>query len=284
MAVRLKNTEKAKDLFKGWDDAMFRACLEGSMGEVLVPEDASETVGTDSEAGTDRAAGTDHAAGADCTGETSLRSACLHFADFYLFGGKPDARLLEIPMGINSILTPADAAWEKLLSEHYPAEERAERYAIRKDTVFDREKLEALARQLPEGITLCRIDGKLYDRCMENPWSMDFVQTFPSKEAFLQKGLGIVAVRDGEILAGCSSYARCSDAIEVEVDTRKDQRRQHLATACAAKLILLCLEQGLYPSWDAMNMESVGLEEKLGYRFSHAYSVYMRMDRTPGNC
>ena len=36
-----------------------------------------------------------------------------------------------------------------------------------------------------------------------------------------------------------------------------------------AALILQCLEEGLYPSWDAQNMISVHLAEKLGYELDH---------------
>ena len=38
--------------------------------------------------------------------------------------------------------------------------------------------------------------------------------------------------------------------------------------------ILQCLEEGLYPSWDAQNMNSVHLAEKLGYEFDHEYTIY----------
>ena len=41
-----------------------------------------------------------------------------------------------------------------------------------------------------------------------------------------------------------------------------------------AALILQCLEEGLYPSWDAQNMISVHLAEKLGYELDHEYMVY----------
>jgi hypothetical protein len=42
---------------------------------------------------------------------------------------------------------------------------------------------------------------------------------------------------------------------------------------CAA-LMLRCLDEGLYPSWDAQNMNSVRMAEKLGYEFSHGYAAY----------
>ncbi|MBK1809116.1 GNAT family N-acetyltransferase [Clostridium sp. YIM B02505] len=47
-----------------------------------------------------------------------------------------------------------------------------------------------------------------------------------------------------------------------------------LALACASKLILDCLERVIYPRWDAANLESVALAEKLGYHFDKEYIVY----------
>ena len=78
----------------------------------------------------------------------------------------------------------------------------------------------------------------------------------------------------GEVLAGASSYSSYPGGIEIEIDTRKDQRRQGLARACGARLMLECLERGLYPSWDAANKISVHLAETLGYRFREEYIVY----------
>ncbi len=42
----------------------------------------------------------------------------------------------------------------------------------------------------------------------------------------------------------------------------------------SAALILRCLDEGLYPSWNAQNMKSVRLAEKLGYEFDHEYTTY----------
>ena len=52
------------------------------------------------------------------------------------------------------------------------------------------------------------------------------------------------------------------------------RKRKGLAYVCGSKLILECLERGLYPSWDAQNKWSVALAEKLGYHFSHEYTAY----------
>lgn len=74
--------------------------------------------------------------------------------------------------------------------------------------------------------------------------------------------------------AGAFSYTRYLEGIEIEVDTVPEERRKHLATIVCSALILNCLEEGLYPSWDAQNMNSVHLAEKLGYEFDHEYVVY----------
>ena len=84
----------------------------------------------------------------------------------------------------------------------------------------------------------------------------------------------MAVLKDGELVAGASSYSTYDKGIEIEIDTREDHRRKGLAYVCGAKLILECLEEGLYPSWDAQNKWSVALAEKLGYHFSHEYVAY----------
>lgn len=81
-------------------------------------------------------------------------------------------------------------------------------------------------------------------------------------------------MKEDRIVAGASSYTRYREGIEIEVDTLPDERRKHLATVVCSALILKCLEEGLYPSWDAQNMNSVRLAAKLGYVYSHEYVAY----------
>ena len=45
-------------------------------------------------------------------------------------------------------------------------------------------------------------------------------------------------------------------------------------TIVCSALILKCLEEGLYPSWDAQSMNSVRLAESLGYEYDHDYIAY----------
>ena len=84
----------------------------------------------------------------------------------------------------------------------------------------------------------------------------------------------MVILKDDRIVSGASSYTRYRGGIEIEVDTVESERRKHLATAVCAALILRCLKEGLYPSWDAHNMDSVRLAEKFGYELDHEYTAY----------
>ena len=110
--------------------------------------------------------------------------------------------------------------------------------------------------------------------CRNNGWANDLVSQFKDYDTYRKLGLGVVVLKDGELVAGASSYSRYNEGIEIEIDTREDHRRKGLAYVCGAKLILECLKKSLYPSWDAQNKWSVALAEKLGYHFSHEYTAY----------
>lgn len=114
----------------------------------------------------------------------------------------------------------------------------------------------------------------MYEACLAEAWSQDLVGNYIDFEQFLELGLGFVVLHKDQVVSGASSYASYSGGIEIEVDTREDCRGQGLATICAAKLILTCLERGLYPSWDAHTLTSLKLAEKLGYELDKAYQSY----------
>ena len=84
----------------------------------------------------------------------------------------------------------------------------------------------------------------------------------------------MVITKRNDTVAGAFSYTRYKEGIEIEVDTIESERRKHLAKVACTSLILECLKEGLYPSWDAQNVNSVHLAEKLGYEFDHEYVAY----------
>ena len=102
--------------------------------------------------------------------------------------------------------------------------------------------------------------------------SHDLCSQFADYADYERRGIGVAALYQGTPVAGASSYTVYRGGIEIEIDTRVDFRRQGLATACGARLILNCLERGLYPSWDAHSRASLSLAEKLGYKARPAVS------------
>ena len=244
MVYELADTEKATALFEGWSETLIWSCLQRVMGKIFV---------TDLE---------------------KPHSALAFVGCFAFYGGEPDRELVMYKPAGFVIMTPQNEAWASLIEECWPSAKKETRFSIRKDTQFDIPVLKKMAETIPEGYELQRIDAEIYDRCLLNPLTCDFVSCFTSKEQYLELGRGMVLLKDGRIVSGASSYTRYKEGIEIEVDTVSEERRKGLAKVVSAALILQCLEEGLYPSWDAQNMISVHLAEKLGYELDHEYMVY----------
>ena len=245
MVYELDDPSKAKRVFADWEDpdTGILACLEKVMGKIFVtdPEEPGSALAVIGDF-------------AFCAGEPDLE----------LMRGKPDRWLLAVPQ---------NEAWAALIEENFPANKRI-RYAIRKKTEFDREKLAAMAGALPDGYSFRRFDGGLYDVCREDAFFRDCVTAFESKEQFLSLGRGFAVMKEGRLAAAASSYSRCLRGIDIEIKTVKGERHRGLASAAGAKLILECLGEGLYPFWDAANRMSVRLAEKFGYEFSREYPCF----------
>ena len=244
MIYELEDTSKVEKLFEGWEETLIYSALQKVMGKVFV---------TDLE---------------------NPKSAFAFTGVFGFYAGEPDEELVRNKPAGFVIMVPHNDIWAELIEKVYPDAKKVTRYAIKKDTKFDVEALKKNLELLPEGYELKNIDDKLYDMCWENPVTAEFVAVFGSKERYLELGRGVMILKDGKFVSGASSYTRYNEGIEIEVDTIESERRKHLALVSCSALILRCLEEGLYPSWDAHNMMSVGLAEKLGYEFSHEYIAY----------
>lgn len=248
MITRLDHPEAARSLFADWQETLIWSALDGIMGEVYAND--------------------------------SLTSALICSGDFGFYGGVPSEELARFHPDEGGrdffIAVPQNAGWEPLLERSFGGQaSKTVRYAFYKDpAAFDPEMLWRYAQSLPEGYVLRAIDETLYEACLRQTWSRDLVSQYRDFATYRRLGLGVGALYGEEIVSGASSYGTYPGGIEIEIDTRIDQRRKGLATACAAALILRCLERGLYPSWDAQNLWSVGLAKKLGYRLSHEYVAY----------
>lgn len=236
------------NVFGLWEETLIWSCLQGIMGDVYMndAEDAAMAI----------------------------------LGDFAFLAGNPSEEVVRFrPEKFKQdfiIMVPQNEEWGKVIEKCYGDKaKKVTRYAIKKESdVFDIEKLEQAVLNIPDGYEVKLIEESEYHMCRGNSWSMDLVSQYKNYETYKELGLGVVALKDGELVAGASSYSTYDKGIEIEIDTREDHRRKGLAYACGAKLILECLKKGLYPSWDAQNKWSVALAEKLGYHFSHEYVAY----------
>lgn len=243
-----KECASLASFFEGSQDTMILSCLQGHMGR----------------------AWTD--------GGIHPRSVRMIVSCFCFFGGEPNAELVENMPAESSFVLVANPSpeWAELLVQAYPGEKHRcfQRYAIRKDTHFDEEQLKAYRNTLPAGFSLQRIGEDLYDRLMKEDWSCSFCENFLGAADYARRGIGYVVMHEGNPVSGASSFSVYDGGIEIEIDTREEYRRKGLALACASALILDCLAQGRYPSWDAANQMSVALSQKLGYVFDQEYPTY----------
>lgn len=248
--IEIEDKSILQPLFYGWEETLIWSCLQNVMGRAFA----------------DR--------------EKAPESAQLVIGDFCFFSGKPDVELIaNKPSGRQSgfiIMVPRNEAWAKAIERVWKSSAvRRNRYAIKKEPdVFDPEFLNQTVESLLPPFTLRMIDEGLYRQVMKQDWSRDLCSQFADYEDYKRRGIGVVALLGEKVVSGASSYTVYHGGIEIEIDTEKEYRRQGLAFCCGAKLLLECLGRGLYPSWDAHNLSSVALAEKLGYHFDREYPVY----------
>lgn len=241
--------EKAATLFDGWNEAMIWSCLQGHMGNMA----------------------TDH-----CECPTS---AMVEVGDICFFAGQPNSSLFQSIAGFK-LLVPKDKNWEKLIESYYGKRARRFfRYAIKKEPdVFDKEKLIGYIKALNHCYEIKLFNEKIFQMARSEAWSVDLCSQFKDYADYEKRAVGIAILHEGKLVSGASPYAVYNGGIEIEIDTKPEYRQKGLATVCGAKLILECLACKLYPSWDAHDMRSVSLAEKLGYRMDYPYVTYELSD------
>ena len=117
------------------------------------------------------------------------------------------------------------------------------------------------------------MDGALYARCRQVQQLSDLCGCDGDEAAFFAHGLGVVALHGQGLAGGASAYAWDDAGIEVEIDTLPPFRRQGVAAACGAALILRCLAAHRRVHWDAANPISARLAERLGFLPRGEYAV-----------
>lgn len=248
--VDKKHRERLIPLFAQMHDTMIRSCLEGHMGIARADDLDAPTV------------------------------AQIVVGDFVFLAGdvksKAARKLLEgIPLG--KLVITQNEEWKSQIEELY--KERAvkvTRYAFKQDSSSLKcEHLKSLIEDLAEEYELKRMEGDLLKNASLHELSEDFTAQFDSLEDFEKRGRGYCILYKGQVVCGASSYSIYNGGLEIEVDTHPSHRRKGLATVATAALILECLEEGIYPSYDAAHLASVGVAQKLGYQLERPYDTYI---------
>lgn len=241
---------KAALIFDNWQETTIWSALQGVMGSIYVNH------------------------------EEEPDAAMSMLGDFCFFAGEPDKDLVLYKPGeckkIFIIMVPQNESWARTIEECYQNRaKRVTRYGLKKEPgIFDREVLKKAVESLPDGYELKLFDESIYDECKTMDWSKDFIGQYETYADYKEKGLGVAVIKDGRLVGAASSYSAYKEGIEIEIGTYVDHRRKGLARACGAKLILECLDRGLYASWDAQNKWSLELAKQLGYHFDKEYPAY----------
>lgn len=250
MIYEVANNKRAEELFAGWDESIIWSCLQGVMGHIYAEN------------------------------KDAPASAMAILGDFCFFAGEPNMELASFRPTWYSrdgiIAVPGNAGWSKIIESVYGNRaEKVTRYAIKKEQgVFDKGRLKEIVRGLSEDYALKLIDEEIFSYCKKTRWCGDFVAQYVDWKQYQKLGLGAVILKDGVVVSGAASYSSYMGGIEIEIDTKKEYRRRGLGLVCGARLVLECLDRGVYPSWDAANTASVRLAEKLGYHLDYEYDAY----------
>lgn len=166
----------------------------------------------------------------------------------------------------------ANNNWNDIIESTYNEFEKSKRYSLKKEgNIFNKQQLKEFSEILNSKYEIKEIDEEIYKLIKaddEDPKQMKIT------DDYMNKGIGVCCFRDNEIVGICSSNIIYKDGIEINIRVKEGYKHKGIGTAMASKLILMCLEKGIYPSWDAANLTSLELAKKLGYNYDSEYTIY----------
>jgi GNAT superfamily N-acetyltransferase len=94
---------------------------------------------------------------------------------------------------------------------------------------------------------------------------------------FRRTGYGFAAHDDEAIVCWCTAEYVSDGRCGVGIETVEAYRGRGFATLTAAAFLEHCVERGVIPHWDAWtsNLPSVAVAEKVGFRRSETYSIFV---------
>ncbi|TFG15515.1 GNAT family N-acetyltransferase [Candidatus Thorarchaeota archaeon] len=177
---------------------------------------------------------------------------------------------------LNIIIVPTED-WNSLVKEKYGDELRIQKRTRFSPDSLDLTEIRHLKQKIPAEVDLQRINRDNL-RTVYPAVRRTIDLHFGSINGLLKQGVGFCAVYGKRIVSLAYSAFPFIDEFEVQVDTVDDPsyRRRGLATAVSATLIEYALENDMVPHWDASNLASIRLAEKLGYSDPISWEAYYR--------
>ncbi len=170
----------------------------------------------------------------------------------------------------NRFLMAGTPGWQEVAQAFYGERLRPVLRYSYSSQALSADHMRRLAATSPHSANIRRVDAALAGQ--ETPYLA--LGAFDSAEDFVERGIGYCLVSGDSILGGAYASLASGNAIEVSIVVDPKHQRQGIATALAAHLLLWCVEHSVTPHWDAANLPSCGLAEKLGYRNTGEYTAY----------
>lgn len=198
---------------------------------------------------------------------------CINVGPFWYFAGVaggPGGRALLAEFPPHNLLMPSPPEWIGAAREMF-----GDRLVTFPRYSFDAESLSevhlnAILDTSPHREHVRRVDTGLLAR----PDNYVEYDDFDSAEDFLDRGIAYTMLEGGTLAGAAYSSLVCNRGIEVSLFVDEPYRRRGIATALSAALLLECVRRGLRPNWDAGNLASCALAEKLGYTPTGVYKSY----------
>jgi len=248
MEIKAANRNILIPLFKDcqYDRVIIDSVLEGNFGSAYADSASHPTVGR------------------------------LDSGEFTMLGGNPVAAGAKVLLRHAPIyyVTPQDNEWRRLLQLEFGARISALPFTNFSSKSLSTAHLAKLTWAVPSTFELKRIDKPLAERLPSDVGNEYFFETFHSIDDFLGRGIGFCILYQEKIVSSATSMARSNKAIDIEIETVPDFRKQGLGTAVGAKLVSYCLENRIEPRWLAANAVSEKLALKLGYIRQETYETY----------
>jgi GNAT superfamily N-acetyltransferase len=192
---------------------------------------------------------------------------------FWYFAGDaggPGGRTLLADFPPYNLLMPSPPEWTDAAREKFGDRlVTFPRYSFAAESLSEAHLVGLLDRS-PHRDRVRRVDADLLAR----PDNYVETEDFDSPADFLNRGIGYTLLEDDKPVGAAYSSLVCSRGIEVSLFVDEPYRRRGIATAISAALLLECARRGLRPNWDAANLESCVLAEKLGYTPGGSYESY----------